>query len=75
MILSSEVEACLQGRLRPEDEDVAVDHYALGGFHSRVLEADRKAFKTWLNKRPARSLLLPSGEIQLELIPLTTGAA
>lgn len=70
MILPSEVEAILEGRMPPEEEDVACDHYTLGGFHSRVPESDRRRFVAWFNARPARGIM-QQVEFQLDLdLPL-----
>ena len=76
MILPSEVRNCIANCLTPEGEDMAVYYYLhTGGFHPRVLPDERKAFIRWFNNRPVRCLTPPAQVVQLELIPLTTGAA
>lgn len=74
-IHQAEVTACLKGSLPLPVETVAVDHYLLGGFHPHVQESDRAAFRAWLNTRPGRDLSTPPRGTQLDLLPLTTGAA
>ena len=67
MIFNYEIDACINGRLLPDDEEVAIQHSGNGtNFHKNVTIEQQRKFKQWLkNRKPKQHA---HHEVQLDLI-------
>ena len=81
MILLHEVLGCISPEIDTTDEQerVCIEHYLMGGFHSRIMESERQAFREWLHEREWQAVMQPpavladrSPERQLDLLESLT---